>query len=79
MQKLLLRGSQYVVHVTRVSRTRTASRLSRPGAGYSQFEGSGATFEGLTKSRTGRYTDATPSPLSPCLCGVPCHSLEVGP
>ena len=23
------------------------------------------------KSRTGRYTDATPSPLSPCLCGVP--------
>ena len=30
------------------------------------------------KSRTGRYTDATPSPLSPCLCGVPCRSLEVG-
>ena len=35
-------GSQYVVHVTR---TRSASRLLRPGAGYPRSEGSGAKFE----------------------------------
>ena len=34
LQKLLLCGSQYVVHVTLVCRTQSASRLSRPGAGY---------------------------------------------
>ena len=45
MQKLLLRGSHYVVHVTRVCRTRSASHLSMPGAGYPQSEGSEATFE----------------------------------
>ena len=28
-------------------------------------------------SGTGRCTDATPSPLSPCHCGVPCRSQEV--
>ena len=38
LQKLLLRGSQYVVHVTRVCRTRSASPLSRPGAGYSHLK-----------------------------------------
>ena len=62
------------VHVTRVCRTRSASRLSRPGAGYPRSEGSGAKFEVYLifrnsyscqspKSRTGRYVDATPSPL----------------
>ena len=45
LQKLLLHGSQYVVYVTRVCRTRSASRLSRPGAGYPRSEGSGAKFE----------------------------------
>ena len=33
------------IHVTRVCRTRSASRLSRPGAGYPRSEGSGAKFE----------------------------------
>ena len=42
---LLLRGSQYVVRVTHVCRTRNAGRLSRPGAGYPRSEGSGAKFE----------------------------------
>ena len=37
--------TQYVVHVTRVCRTRSVSRLSRPGAGYPLSEGSGAKFE----------------------------------
>ena len=45
MQKLLSRGSQYVVRVTRVCRTRSASHLSTPGAGYPQPESSEATFE----------------------------------
>ena len=40
-----IHGSQYVVHVTRVCRTRSASRLSRPGASYPRSEGSGAKFE----------------------------------
>ena len=80
--------STLYIHVTRVCRTRSASRLSRPGAGYPRSEGAGAKFKvylGIygyscqsPKSRTGRYTDATPSPFSPCLCGVPCSSLEVG-
>ena len=66
--------STLYIHVTRVCRTRSASRLSRPGAGYPRSEGSGAKFEvylGIAifscqspKSRTGRYADATPSPLS---------------
>ena len=34
-----------IIHVTRVCRTRSASRLSRPGAGYPRSEGSGANFE----------------------------------
>ena len=34
-----------VVHVTRVCRTLSASRLSRPGAGYPRSEGSGAKFK----------------------------------
>ena len=34
-----------VVHVTRICRTRSASRLSRPGAGYPRSEGSGAKCE----------------------------------
>ena len=42
---MLLRGSQYVVHVTGVCRTRSTSRLSRPGGSYLRSEGSGATFE----------------------------------
>ena len=37
--------ARYIVHVTRVCRTRSASRLSRPGAGYPLSEGSGAKFE----------------------------------
>ena len=44
MHQLLLRGSQYVVHVARVYRTRSASRLLIPGAGYPRSEGSGAKF-----------------------------------
>ena len=39
------RGSQYVVHVMRVCRTRSVSHLSRPGAGYPRSEGSGDKFE----------------------------------
>ena len=45
LRKLLSRGSQYVIRVTRVCRTRSVSRLSRPGAGYPRSEGSGAKFE----------------------------------
>ena len=56
MQKLLLRGSQYVVHVTFVE-TRSASRLSRPRAGYPRSEGSGAKFE-VTRLRAGLSTYA---------------------
>ena len=41
--KNYLRGSQYVVHVTRACRTQSASRLTRPGAGYPRSEGSGVT------------------------------------
>ena len=37
--------TQYVVHVMCVCRTRSVSRLSRPGAGYPLSEGSGAKFE----------------------------------
>ena len=37
--------SMLCIHVTRVCRTRSASRLSRPGAGYPRSEGSGAKFE----------------------------------
>ena len=44
-QKLLSRGLQYVVRVTRVCRTGSASRLLRPGAGFPRSEGSGAKFE----------------------------------
>ena len=44
LRTLFLSGSQYVVDVTRVCRTRSASRLSRPGAGYPRSEGSGAKF-----------------------------------
>ena len=42
---VLSRRSQYVVRVTRVCQTRSASRLSRAGAGYPRSEGSGAKFE----------------------------------
>ena len=41
----MTRGSQYVVRVTRNCRTRSGSRLSRPGAGSTLSEGSGAKFE----------------------------------
>ena len=37
--------SMLYIHVTRVYRTRSVSRLSRPGAGYPLSEGSGAKFE----------------------------------
>ena len=37
--------SMLYIHVTRVCRTRSASCLSRPGAGYPRSEGSGAKFE----------------------------------
>ena len=33
--------------IMRVCRTRSVSRLSRPGAGYPRSEGSGAKFEGI--------------------------------
>ena len=59
--------------------------IERPGAGYSQSEGSGAKFEVyLGRATAARALRAelkyiqTPSPLSPCFCGVPCRSLEVG-
>ena len=61
---------------------RSASRLSRPGAGYPRSEGSGAKFEvylGIAIAARALRADledidATPSPLSPSLCGVPCSS-----
>ena len=37
--------SMLCIHVTRVCRTRNASRSSRPGAGYPRSEGSVAKFE----------------------------------
>ena len=49
-----MRGSPHCFHadrstlyirVTRVCRTRSASRLSRPGAGFPRSEVSGVTFE----------------------------------
>ena len=39
------RGSPYVVRVTSNCRTRSVSRLSRPGADSPLSEGSGAKFE----------------------------------
>ena len=36
--------TQYVVHVACVCRTRSVSRLSRPGGGYPRSEGSRANF-----------------------------------
>ena len=37
--------STLYIRVMRVCRTRSGSRLSRPGAGYPRSEGSGAKFE----------------------------------
>ena len=51
LRKLLLRGSQYVVHVARLSNSKLESfimlmdLIERPGAGYSRSEGSVAKFE----------------------------------
>ena len=78
--------SMLYIHVTRVCRTQSASRLSRPGAGYPRSEGSGAKFEvylGIaTAARAlGAELEDIQTQLrhySQCLCGVPCRSLETG-
>ena len=58
--------------------------IQRPGAGYPQSEGSGAKFEvSLGRATAVRALRAElevmrTQPFSPCHCGVPCRSLEVG-
>ena len=58
--------------------------IERPGAGYPRSEGSGAKFEvSLGRATAVRALRAElevmrTQPFSPCHCGVPCRSLEVG-
>ena len=66
--------STLYIHVTRVCRTRSASRLSRPGAGYPRSEGSGAKFVYLGIATSARALREELEDIQTQLCH---HSLSV--